>query len=206
MFTGLIERLGSVLEVAERAEGRTFTIDAGPIAADLSAGDSIAVNGVCLTVTTLDGSAFTTDVLVETLNRTSFRTLSRGDRVNLERPLRASDRLGGHFVQGHVDGIATIAHVAEEGPDRRITFSLPRPMRRYAVEKGSIALDGVSLTIASLEEDGARFDVALIPETVSRTSLGIKAAGDLVHVEVDILAKYVERMLHTSQSQQEQNS
>lgn len=206
MFTGLVEGLGEVLKIAERAEGRTFTIDAGPLAPDLTAGDSIAVNGVCLTATTVEGTAFTTDLLVETLNRTSFRTIARGDRVNLERPLRASDRLGGHFVQGHVDGIATITHVAAEGPDRRLTLALPPPMRRYAVEKGSIALDGVSLTIASLEDDGAHFDVALIPETVSRTSLGIKAAGDPVHVEVDILAKYVERMLHTSQSQQEQKS
>ncbi|NNE09429.1 MAG: riboflavin synthase [Gemmatimonadetes bacterium] len=206
MFTGLVEGLGSVLEVAERAEGRTFTIDAGPFGADLAAGDSIAVNGVCLTATTVDGSVFTTDVLVETLNRTSFRTLSRGDRVNLEKPLRAADRLGGHFVQGHVDGIATITHVTTEGPDWRLTLALPRSMRRYAVEKGSIALDGVSLTIASLEDDGAHFDVALIPETVSRTTLGIKTVGDPVHVEVDILAKYVERMLHTSQSRQEQQS
>lgn len=206
MFTGLVEQLGSVLQVTHREEGRTFTIDAGPIAADLSNGDSIAVNGVCLTVTAVDQNTFTTDVLVETLNRTSFRSLAADDRLNLERPLRASDRVGGHFVQGHVDGIATISRVVDEGPDRRITCALPDAMRRYVVEKGSIALDGVSLTVASIEENDSHFDVALIPETVARTTLGIKSAGDIVHVEVDILAKYVERMLHTSKSQQEQKT
>jgi riboflavin synthase len=153
----------------------------------------VAVNGVCLTATTISGRVFTADVMHETLRRSSLAGVAPGSRVNLELPLRAHDRLGGHFVQGHVDGVGTIAAVEEDGFARVVTIEAPPGLLRYVVEKGSIAVDGVSLTVASVTED--TFAVSLIPETLERTNLGAAAPGTPVNLEVDVLAKYVEKLV-----------
>jgi riboflavin synthase len=160
---------------------------------ELSEGDSIAVNGVCLTATALDDGAFRADVMHETLRRSSLGSVGEGARVNLELPLRAADRLGGHFVQGHVDGLGTVREVAEDGFARVVTIEAPPELLRYVVEKGSIAVDGVSLTVAGLGDDW--FSVSLIPETLERTILGAAAPGQPVNLEVDVLAKYVEKLV-----------
>jgi riboflavin synthase len=165
-----------------------------PLAADLALGDSVAVNGVCLTATAIAGGTFTADVMHETLRRSSLRAVETGGTVNLELPLRAGDRLGGHVVQGHVDGTGAVAAVADDGFARRITIAPDDPaLLRYVVEKGSIAVDGVSLTVASIT--AADFTVSLIPETLERTTLGAAAPGTPVNLEVDVLAKYVEKLV-----------
>jgi riboflavin synthase len=185
MFTGLVQ-----------ATGRVATIDDGRIRVEadpqleLREGDSIAVSGVCLTATEVNGVSFAADVVPETLRRSSLGSLGQGDRVNLELPLRASDRLGGHIVQGHVDAVGTVESLGDDGV-LRITAS-PDALR-YVVEKGSIALDGVSLTVAEVDDDG--FAVALIPETLERTTLAGLEPGSAVNVEVDVLAKYVEKLV-----------
>jgi riboflavin synthase len=192
MFTGLIEDLGSVREVRREGEGSTLTIDSA-LSQALHEGDSIAVNGVCLTATAIAASSFQAQAMLETLRRSALGELQPGSRVNLELPLRASDRLGGHFVQGHVDGTGTVAAIREDGFARVLEVAAPPELARYLVEKGSVAIDGVSLTVSALGAEG--FEVSLIPETLQRTSLGAVAEGARVNIEVDVLAKHVERLL-----------
>jgi riboflavin synthase len=192
MFTGLIADLGAVEAVEETEEGARLRV-ASALARELNEGDSVAVNGVCLTATHVEDGAFAADVVHETLRRSSIAAIAPGDAVNLELPLRATDRLGGHVVQGHVDGTGTVEDVRDDGFGRAVTISVPDGLARYLIEKGSIAVDGISLTVASL--DGARFAVALIPETLERTTLGRARPGTPVNLEVDVLAKYVERLM-----------
>ena len=188
MFTGLVQQLGTLTSL----DGGRLAV-AAALAGDLSEGDSVAVNGACLTATSVTPGAFTADVMEETLRRTALGALRPGDPVNLELPLRAADRLGGHFVQGHVDGVGTVAAVHDEGFSRLVEIEAEAGLMRYVVEKGSIAVDGVSLTVASLAE--GTFGVSLIPETLERTTLGRASPGDSVNLEVDVLAKYVERLM-----------
>jgi riboflavin synthase len=164
------------------------------LAGELGPGDSIAVNGVCLTATAIDGEAFSADVMAETLRRTSLGAAGPGTRVNLELPLRPADRLGGHVVQGHVDGTGRVARVEEEGFSRVVWFAADPELLRYVVPKGSIAVDGISLTVAALTDTA--FSVSLIPETQERTTLGAAAPGAVVNLEADVLAKYVERLVN----------
>ena len=195
MFTGLVQSLGRI-EGAERApDGVRLTVST-TLAAELSQGDSIAVNGVCLTATSALDGQFTAEVMNETLQRSSLSGARAGAEVNLELPLRASDRLGGHVVQGHVDAVGTVASVAQDGFARRLEIEAPAEVLRYVVHKGSVAVDGVSLTIAELGERS--FTVSLIPETLERTSLGTANAGTRVNLEVDVLAKYVERLMEAA--------
>jgi riboflavin synthase len=192
VFTGLVADLGTVAEVAANEDGVQLRVETS-LAGELKTGDSVAVNGVCLTATTVAEGAFTADVMHETLRRSSLAEVSAGGRVNLELPLRAQDRLGGHVVQGHVDGLGSVASVEEDGFARVVTISAPPELLRYVVEKGSIAVDGVSLTVASVTPD--TFAVSLIPETLERTNLGAAAPGTPVNLEVDVLAKYVEKLV-----------
>jgi riboflavin synthase len=192
MFTGLVADLGTVQTVDATADGVRLRV-ATALAGELRDGDSVAVNGVCLTAVGPDRDGFGADVMHETLRRSSLRDVTAGARVNLELPLRAEDRLGGHVVQGHVDGLGSVAAVREDGFARVVTIAADPALLRYVVEKGSIAVDGVSLTVAAV--DGDRFDVSLIPETLERTTLGDAAQGAPVNLEVDILAKYVEKLL-----------
>ncbi len=192
MFTGLVQDLGLLDAVDATGDGARLRLRTA-LAAEVREGDSVAVNGVCLTATAVDADGFAADVMHETLRRSSLAQAAPGGRVNLELPLRASDRLGGHVVQGHVDGVGRVAAVREEGFARVVTVAAPPELLRYVVEKGSIAVDGVSLTVARLDDDG--FDVSLIPETLERTTLGAAAPGDTVNLEVDVLAKYVERLV-----------
>ncbi|HZN17043.1 MAG TPA: riboflavin synthase [Micromonosporaceae bacterium] len=193
MFTGIVEELGEVVEVVGTAGGIRLAVRGPRLAAEAGHGDSIAVNGVCLTVVSVDGPVFTADVMAETLRRTALGRLHPGDRVNLEGAARLGDRLGGHLVQGHVDGLGTILSRSPRGDWELVRFSLPEPLRRYVVEKGSITVDGVSLTVVDV--DGESFSVGLIPTTLSLTSLGRKGVGDPVNLEVDVIAKYVERLV-----------
>jgi riboflavin synthase len=192
MFTGLIGELGTVDDVERTSGGARLRVRGG-LARDLREGDSVAVNGVCLTATAVNGGAFSADVMAETLRRSSLADVGAGDAVNLELPLRPSDRLGGHVVQGHVDGLGTVREVRDEGFARLMRVDAPADLLRYVVEKGSIAVDGISLTVAELHDDG--FGVALIPETLERTNLGGVRPGARVNLEVDVLAKYVERLV-----------
>jgi riboflavin synthase len=192
MFTGLVSDLGTVTSVDSTADGVRLGV-ATALAPEISEGDSVAVNGVCLTATAIAGGRFSADVMHETLRRSSLGEVVEGAEVNLELPLRASDRLGGHVVQGHVDGLGTIAEVREDGFARVVEISAPPETLRYVVEKGSIAVDGISLTVASVTDD--RFSVSLIPETLERTNLGAAAPGQPVNLEVDVLAKYVEKLV-----------
>jgi riboflavin synthase len=192
MFTGLIAELGTVTALDRGGEGATLTVRAR-LADDLGAGDSIAVNGVCLTAIASRDGRFEAEAMLETLRRSSLGALAVGDRVNLELPLRADDRLGGHVVQGHVDGVGSVAAVREQGLARVLTIAADPQLGRYLVEKGSVAVNGVSLTVSALPEQG--FEVSLIPETLRRTNLGAAAPGDLLNLEVDVLAKHLERLL-----------
>jgi riboflavin synthase len=192
MFTGLIADLGSVTALERNGEGATLEIRSA-LAGALAEGDSIAVNGVCLTATALADGSFRAQAMRETLERSSLGGLRVGAPVNLELPLRAEDRLGGHVVQGHVDGTGTVRSVREEGFARVLEIDTEPRLGRYLVEKGSVAVDGVSLTVSALREQG--FAVSLIPETLQRTNLGAIGEGSLVNIEVDILAKHVERLL-----------
>jgi riboflavin synthase len=192
VFTGLVGDLGSVSALQQNGAGATLTI-ATTLAGELAVGDSIAVNGVCLTATLVAPESFQTQAMIETLERSSLGSLRPGSRVNLELPLRASDRLGGHFVQGHVDATSRVREVREEGFARVVDLDTPPQLARYLVEKGSVAIDGVSLTVSAVLPDG--FSVSLIPETLERTTLGAIGEGSPVNVEVDILAKHIERLL-----------
>ena len=192
MFTGLVQERGSVQAVERAEQGARLRIRT-PLGAELAAGDSVAVNGVCLTAVEAGADGFAADVIAETLRRSSLGPLEEGDEVNLELPLRPSDRIGGHLVQGHVDGVGVIESVGEEGQARTLRVSAPSELMPYVVEKGSIALDGVSLTVAAVDDEG--FTVSLIPETLARTTLGGAAPGRSVNIEVDVLAKYVEKLV-----------
>ena len=193
MFTGLVETTAQVRRVQPDGDGVRLEVET-PLAAELAHGDSIAVNGVCLTAVEPDAERFRADVMAETLRRSSLGPLGEGDSVNVELALRASDRLGGHMVQGHVDGTGTVESVGEEGFARVIRIACDGGLLRYVVEKGSIAVDGVSLTVASVDDSG--FTVSLIPETLERTTLGAAAPGRVVNLEVDVLAKYVEKLVN----------
>jgi riboflavin synthase len=192
MFTGLIQGLGRVSGAEHSADGVRLAIST-PLAAELDEGDSVAVNGVCLTATGIDRGGFVAEVMNETLTRSSLGRLETGAEVNLELPLRASDRLGGHIVQGHVDGLGAVLEVTEDGFARRVRIGAPESVLRYVVAKGSIAIDGVSLTVADLDSES--FTVSLIPETLQRTNLGSAEPGARVNLEVDVLAKYVEKLM-----------
>ena len=192
MFTGLVADLGTVAEVHSTDDGVRLAI-ASALASELTEGDSINVNGVCLTAVGPSDDRFGADVMNETLRRSSLAEVRPGSEVNLELPLEAHGRLGGHIVQGHVDGVGAIAAAREDGFSRVLTISADPDLLRYVVEKGSIAVDGVSLTVSRVD-DGS-FDVSLIPETLERTNLGKAMVGSPVNVEVDILAKYVEKLV-----------
>ena len=194
MFTGIVEELGTVQAITPNAGGARIEIAATRVLDDAEIGASIAVNGCCLTVVALGEGCFAADAVTETLGRTELGTLEPGDRVNLERPVRLQDRLGGHLVQGHVDAVGTVRlRTPEADGSQRIDFAAPEAVMRYVVEKGSITVDGISLTVAALSHDG--FAVAVIPHTLAATTLGTKREGDAVNLEVDIVAKYVERLL-----------
>ena len=192
MFTGLIEEIGTVVEVA-RGRGLRLSIRASKVLEDLKPGDSIAVSGPCLTVEELRADRFTASLLPETAARTTLGTLRQGAKVNLERPLRLGDRLGGHLVAGHVDGIAEVLAVRDRGETRLVEIECPPGFERYLVDRGSVALEGVSLTV--VEPVGRRFSVALVGATLAATTLSALGTGDRVNMEADLLAKHIERLL-----------
>ena len=192
MFTGLVAGRGHITAADRSDDGVRLTVQT-PLASELALGDSVAVNGVCLTAVTINGDAVAADVMNETLSRSSLGDAAVGSEVNLELALRASDRLGGHVMQGHVDGLGTISAVTDDGFARRVRINAPPEVLRYIVEKGSIAVDGVSLTVASTDSES--FTVSLIPETLQRTNLGRTEPGTRVNLEVDVLAKYVEKLI-----------
>ena len=192
MFTGLIEDLGTVESLERSGDGAKLRI-ASSLASELSLGDSIAVNGCCLTATAVSDGSFETEAMNQTLEVTALGSVQEGSRLNLELAMRAGDRLGGHIVQGHVDGVGAVASVEDDGFARRIRVDLPTQLLRYVVDKGSITLSGVSLTVAELGDSWA--EVSLIPETLERTNLGQLAPGSKINVECDVIAKYVERLV-----------
>ena len=196
MFTGIVEELGEVVAVEPLQDASRLTVRGPVVTSDAGHGDSIAVNGVCLTVVENADGAFTADVMHETLRRSSLGALTVGSPVNLERAVRVQDRLGGHVVQGHVDGTGAIASVTPDEHWTVVRVSLPDGLGRYVVEKGSITVDGVSLTVSALGDDW--FEVSLIPTTLGLTTLGRKGPGDPVHLEVDIIAKHVEKLLQSA--------
>ena len=216
MFTGIVEELGRVVRLETVEDSARLTVEAPTVTQDVSLGDSVSVNGCCLTVTAVHGSTFTADLMAETLTRTTLGSQAPGDPVNLERALRASDRLGGHIVQGHIDATAEVLdhHRGEHWDLLRI--GLPQEIARYVAVKGSVALDGVSLTVvdvvdapntldaSSVPGTGASLSVGLIPETLRRTTLGTRRPGERVNLEVDVLAKYAERLLGARPNQEGQ--
>ena len=218
MFTGIVEELGRVVRLETVEDSARLTVEAPTVTQDVNLGDSVSVNGCCLTVTAVHGSTFTADLMAETLTRTTLGSQAPGDPVNLERALRASDRLGGHIVQGHVDATAEVLdhHHGEHWDLLRI--GLPQAIARYVAVKGSVALDGVSLTVVDVVDASSTLDVApvpgagaslsvgLIPETLRRTTLGSRRPGERVNLEVDVLAKYAERLLGARPSQEGQQA
>ena len=215
MFTGIVEELGRVVRLETVEDSARLTVEAPTVTQDVNLGDSVSVNGCCLTVTAVHGSTFTADLMAETLTRTTLGSQAPGDPVNLERALRASDRLGGHIVQGHVDATAEVLdhHRGEHWDLLRI--GLPQEIARYVAVKGSVALDGVSLTVVDVVDApnaspapgaGASLSVGLIPETLRRTTLGTRRPGERVNLEVDVLAKYAERLLGARPSQEGQQA
>ncbi|MFE2165535.1 riboflavin synthase [Streptomyces sp. NPDC059447] len=200
MFTGIVEELGEVVAVEELKEASRFRLRGPVVTEDAKHGDSIAVNGVCLTVVETGDGEFTADVMQETLDRSSLGALTKGSRVNLERPMALGGRLGGHLVQGHVDGTGEILSRTPSEHWEIVKVALPANLSRYVVEKGSITVDGVSLTVVEAATDW--FTISLIPTTLALTTLGIKQPGDPVNLEVDVLAKYVERLLGKDKDQE----
>ena len=203
MFTGIIEELGTVERVTRGRVSAVIAIRAEHILSDLKIGDSVAVNGVCLTATGLTGHGFTADVMHETLDRSALAGLGPGSRVNLERAMAANGRFGGHIVAGHVDGVGTIAAIEQDDNAIWFTITAPAQVLRYVVEKGSIAIDGISLTVARVEQD--RFAVSVIPHTAAVTLLGQRRTGDRVNLESDIIGKYVERLLRPAPEEKGQS-
>ncbi len=195
MFTGLVTELGKVTEISLGESSAIFTISAPASTAELSVGDSIAVNGVCLTATSIVGAAFTADVMVQTLNLTSLSQVEVGTPVNLELAAQMDMRMGGHIVQGHVDGVATVVQSATGEKWVQFDIAVPEHLMKYVVAQGSITVDGVSLTVGALDDAKNVVTLWLIPETLAKTNLSTKKSGDLVNIEVDILAKYVERLI-----------
>jgi riboflavin synthase len=193
VFTGIVEELGVVASIDDLGDAARLNVRGPLVTSDARPGDSIAVNGVCLTVVDLDDTSFSADVMLETLRRSSLGALVPGSPVNLERAARVDSRLGGHIVQGHVDGVATVTSVTPTENWTVVAFALPAGLARYLVEKGSVCVDGVSLTVMGV--DDASFEVSLIPTTLAHTTLGTRRVGDPVNIEVDVLAKYVERLL-----------
>ena len=193
MFTGIIEELGNVVALEDQGDAVRLTVHGPLVTSDAREGDSIAVNGCCLTVVTTQDGAFTADVMHETLAKTSLGAFEPGMRVNLERAVTPATRLGGHIVQGHVDGTGTVVSRTPSEHWEIVKISVPTELERYLVPKGSITVDGISLTVVEVKTDS--FTVSLIPETLARTTLGFKQAGDVVNLEVDVIAKYVEKMV-----------
>jgi riboflavin synthase len=196
MFTGIVEYRGSVAGVEKGAGGMRLSLETGPLDG-LEVGDSISVNGVCLTAVEVDPGRVMVDVVRETLDRSTLGSIEKGDPVNLELPMRVDGRFGGHIVQGHVDGVGEVLAMAPEGDGKRMRLAVPGQLTRYMVEKGSITVDGVSLTIAAL--NGEEMEIALIPHSLQLTTLGLRTVGEKVNLEVDVLAKYVESLLKADQ-------
>jgi riboflavin synthase len=192
MFTGIVEHLGHVAGIEPRGDGRRLRIGCGALLEDAALGESVSVSGCCLTVIERWPGGFSAEAVPETLSRTTLGELKGGDAVNLERPMRLSDRLGGHLVQGHVDGVGKVTGVAQEGGGRRVTVSIPAELRRYVAEKGSIAVDGVSLTVARIVPEGC--EIAYIPHTLAVTLAGGYRSGTRVNLEVDVIARYLARL------------
>jgi len=195
MFTGLVSHLGAVAKIEVNGDSAKLVINHPEITKEIKIGDSVAVNGVCLTVTGFDSNSFSVDVMVQTLNLTSTGKLTAGDKVNLELATKSSDRLGGHIVQGHVDGVATVVAIAQKPKWQRMDIKLPKSLMKYVVAQGSITVEGVSLTVGQLNDDEDQITVWLIPETLAKTNLSSKKIADPVNIEVDVLAKYVERLI-----------
>jgi riboflavin synthase len=195
MFTGLIQYVGEVSKIEQADTSARLTINCPPITSEIKVGDSVSVNGVCLTVTDFNNDSFSVDVMVQTLNLSSIGKLVIKDSVNLELATRSQDRLGGHIVQGHVDGLAQVVAITQEPKWQRMDLKLPDKLMKYVVAQGSIALDGVSLTVGELNDASNQVTVWLIPETLANTNLASKKVNDYVNVEVDVLAKYVERLI-----------
>ena len=194
MFTGLVESLGKVAAIELATDSAVITFESVPFADQLQVGDSVSVNGTCLTVTKFDSKSFSVDVMTQTLKLTSLQNLQKGDSVNLERAALVSSRLGGHIVQGHIDGTGSIANLAAGEKWLQMDIQFPSELMKYVVPQGSICIDGVSLTVGSVADDLNQITVWLIPETLAKTNLSAKKTGDLVNIEVDVLAKYVERL------------
>lgn len=195
MFTGLIAELGSITAIKKSDTSAVFTINAPELISEIAIGDSVAVNGVCLTATSKDGTAFTADVMVQTLNLTSLSQILVGSPVNLELAAQLNARMGGHMVQGHVDGVAKVVALTPGEKWARFDISVPADLSKYIVNQGSICLDGISLTVGEINDENNVVTVWLIPETLARTNLSEMLPGDLINVEVDVLAKYVERLM-----------
>lgn len=199
MFTGLIQAVGEVSTIKREETSARLEISSPEIAAQIAQGDSVSVNGVCLTVVSFDKSKFAVDVMVQTLNLTSTGSLEVGSPVNLELATRTADRLGGHIVQGHVDGVATVSDISTDSQWTRMDISIPKDLMRYVVAQGSICVEGVSLTVGELNDRADQISVWLIPETLAKTNLSKKVIGDKLNIEVDVLAKYVERLIARGQ-------
>ena len=199
MFTGLIQQVGEVSAIKREETSARLEITSPEIATQIAQGDSVSVNGVCLTVISFDKEKFSVDVMVQTLNLTSTGSLEVGSAVNLELATRTADRLGGHIVQGHVDGVATVSKISADSKWTRMDISIPKDLMRYVVAQGSICVEGVSLTVGELNDPADQISVWLIPETLAKTNLSKKAIGDKLNIEVDVLAKYVERLIARGQ-------
>jgi riboflavin synthase len=193
MFTGIVEAMGTVTESADAGGKRRLCIDAGTLAAGMRVGDSLAINGVCLTAVEVAGARVVVEAVDETLGRTNLGLLRTGSPVNLERPMRADGRFDGHIVQGHVDGVGVVRSIVDEGASIRLWVDTPEGLRRYLAEKGSVAVDGVSLTVSGVDATG--FEVVLIPHTLEVTLFGTRRPGDAMNLEADVIAKYVDRLL-----------
>ncbi|MFC6286497.1 riboflavin synthase [Nocardioides sp. GCM10027113] len=204
MFTGIVEELGTVEHVEDQGDAVRLTVRATTVLEDAKLGDSIAVNGCCLTVAARTDDTWTADVMQETLDKTSLRGVAAGDRVNLERAVTAQTRLGGHIVQGHVDGVGEVLRRTPSEHWEVVEVSVPEHLSRYLVDKGSITVDGVSLTVVEAGAD--RFTVSLIPETLARTTLGFRAPGDRVNLETDVIAKHVEKLVRAYTRPEEQET
>jgi len=199
MFTGLVQAVGKVASIDHQESSARLEISSPDIASQIAQGDSVSVNGVCLTVVSFDKNKFAVDVMVQTLNLSSTGSLEVGSAVNLELATRTSDRLGGHIVQGHVDGVAKVSNISADSQWTRMDISIPQDLMKYVVAQGSICIEGVSLTVGELNDPADQISVWLIPETLAKTNLSQKKIGDSLNIEVDVLAKYVERLIARGQ-------